>query len=451
MQKEIVTQSETAGIANKLTAMSSNLEEHVNQSLSKAHGINVLDVPYSDSGGDVMGQRSLRITVGNSVVYAPALTASPDPGPASTSSGSVSATDGSDDTTVGVPNATAVVTRFAAPIEDAIDAVISTLGFHAGQAAESVHGDITEISNVILDNRGHKVGRKAIVLKVNGVTYAIPTDVLLGGPPQIPRLSPGCPYFTGTHDSGGGTHCALEETSSDGNGGIYDFSMQCLSGTGPIAYNWQFSVNGGAAWGDFVQSHQVVSTNGWFGATPNNSAKPPSGVSNEGAFTTTMRIRFEDRVTNTSKYLSPGYLIRCKFSNASIEGGGIVYSGTVFCAMRFNSDDGGCWICTEINKLKPLSEEQRALMKVAKHLVARRAPCFGVFYLRYCGELTSRMRVAKFDWTSLFDFEDNFFGLLKEEKYEEALTIYRSVVFEMVRKYWPDCQNKFYLKSLAEV
>lgn len=340
MQKDIVTQGETAAIAKKLDILANSLDEHANQSLSKAHAINALAVPYADSGGDVVGENTLRFVIGNNVLYAPARIPTVDPGPSATGSGKISAEDV--DTSVGTPNNTAVVTEFSDPIIGAVDAVIQTLGYHAGLTSEVVHGDTADASTVILDSLGHRVGRRSVIIVINGVAYAIPADYALGGPTQLPQLKAGCPSFiggfNGVRDQGGGSDCSLTDSAPDGIGGTYNFTMQCLHGTAPIVFQWQVSLNG-STWIDMNLGSQLFSVNGWFNAVTSNSTYPPNGVSNVGAFTTIAQIRFDDRVTNTSKFLSPAYLVRCKFDNSAIPGGGIVYSGIVSCNLAFVNDE----------------------------------------------------------------------------------------------------------------
>jgi hypothetical protein len=50
-QKNLVTQDELKATIASLNALADNLNEHVNQSLSKAHGWSILDTAYLDSGG----------------------------------------------------------------------------------------------------------------------------------------------------------------------------------------------------------------------------------------------------------------------------------------------------------------------------------------------------------------------------------------------------------------
>ena len=50
-EKNLVTQDELKATITSLNALADNLNEHVNQSLSKAHGWSILDTAYLDSGG----------------------------------------------------------------------------------------------------------------------------------------------------------------------------------------------------------------------------------------------------------------------------------------------------------------------------------------------------------------------------------------------------------------
>ncbi len=50
--KHLVTQDELRTTIDSLNALADNLDEHVNQSLSKAHGWNIIDSTYLDTGGN---------------------------------------------------------------------------------------------------------------------------------------------------------------------------------------------------------------------------------------------------------------------------------------------------------------------------------------------------------------------------------------------------------------
>jgi hypothetical protein len=203
-EKNLVTQGEVANVIQQLGVLADNLNDHVNASLSKAHGLSGLASTYQSSSGNyesgpagaVMGQQVLRITVENEVYYAPAqfsggLSAATPPVlqpdiSLSPYTGIVSPqqADPALDLTVGSPTPDALVTGFADTVNaDAYSANAALLA-HAGSPAENAHGGLTAQPYVTLDDQQGAVGRSSVILTVAGQQWRIVCDVNIGGPAQ---------------------------------------------------------------------------------------------------------------------------------------------------------------------------------------------------------------------------------------------------------------------------
>ena len=195
--KGILTQNDLLTLNAALEQLGANLSLHVNSSLSTAHGVNVEQTNYYDSGGDQFGEASVVFEFGvppNTIrLFAPLqLTAL---GPASTGNGLLTATTPSGTlTSPGVPLANKpLVTELASPSVDQASIYENILLAHANSVhsdtgATQVHGGQTYTVSGVLDSLGHTVGRRYITLGVNGIAYRIPCDEIKTGPPQPPRF-----------------------------------------------------------------------------------------------------------------------------------------------------------------------------------------------------------------------------------------------------------------------
>ena len=81
-QQSVITQTGLSDIKLTLNDIAADLEQHVNDSLSKAHGINIQPgyvdsvgtdfTKYRNSNGDVIGDYLVSFLVNGSLYYAPA-------------------------------------------------------------------------------------------------------------------------------------------------------------------------------------------------------------------------------------------------------------------------------------------------------------------------------------------------------------------------------------------
>ena len=195
---KLFTQSELTALNIQLDQLSQNLSAHVNGSLSKVHGLNVIPVPYYDSAGDRLGEMTVSFQFGdppnNVTLFAPArvLTSANDPGPHSTSDGGIGGTSAA----AGVPiQSKPLVT--SSPSSDAIaqaSVYNQLLLLHSNSTIDDIrenqaHGGTAYATENVLDSLGHTVGRNTITLGINGKAVKIPADpnFLTGlgyGPPE---------------------------------------------------------------------------------------------------------------------------------------------------------------------------------------------------------------------------------------------------------------------------
>jgi len=240
----LVTQSSLETIKGVEAALASNLDAHVNASLSKAHGLILYNLPhpfydsygndlsyYADSGGDRVGYSQMRITDNNVSYYAP-LESTALSGQ-DTTTGVISST--SLTTEPVIAGNTALVTDFT--LNDEADLIFtnnSILLPHTRFAHWETHtAAVYQISpSVILDSAGHTVANYVARLSFNGVVLYIPCDTRLGGPLQPPR-SPLIPSAISAKQRNDPNYMNLSITCS------------VTGGTLPMTFQWQYDTGGG--------------------------------------------------------------------------------------------------------------------------------------------------------------------------------------------------------------
>lgn len=192
----IATKNSLAEIQTALAELADNLSFHVGRTLSKAHGINIVQFAspiYDASGNDVqyyrnsqnviVGRYQLRFTVNDTVYYAPASTTA-----LSGSSGTGSITEADVSLLLNSTGRTGLITTFSLDLLQSIQAVQSNILLpHTKLGHWESHAPITVHRKTTYDASGATVGRYVAVIQVNGVKYEIPCDTQLGGPPRAMR------------------------------------------------------------------------------------------------------------------------------------------------------------------------------------------------------------------------------------------------------------------------
>jgi hypothetical protein len=251
MNRAIIAQTGVADLKFALSEVAENLSAHINASLSKAHGINVIlgyvdaygnDLTtYRDSNGDILGNRFVRFSVGNTLYYAPAVISALAGQPDTTGEIDTSGDEG--DSAVG---GSAWVTDYTSEQVEQAEAINNdVLVPHTRVAHKDAHGGMTVLVQNTFDTHGHTIATHLIQLRINGSVYNIPVSPRFGGPIQPPRLQP-LPVVTflgslnGNFGQNGTEITMVVEGGEEWPTGIIWRTIM-LGGTYPMEFEWQFS------------------------------------------------------------------------------------------------------------------------------------------------------------------------------------------------------------------
>jgi len=238
--KYIVTQQELKPIKSDLADLAENLDTHVSDTLSKAHGINLFQGPgpldpgsggndysqYFDSNGDLVGSRQIRVIANGTTVYLPCNPSTLDGQPAGT--GAIDTGTAAENAALADPGPSNWVTAFVEAAEQEVTSVSELLIAHSGESLESVHGGMEVLPKESIDSRGHVVGDRVLTIAIGGFKYEIPASSRIGGPLQGPRgavLSPSVKV--------------ISIGSGDSNNTNVDLTVTA-GGTGPLTYQFQY-------------------------------------------------------------------------------------------------------------------------------------------------------------------------------------------------------------------
>lgn len=242
--KFIVTQQELKPIKSDLADLAENLEAHVTNTLSEAHGINLFQGPgpldpgsggndysqYFDSNGDLVGSRQIRIISNGTTAFIPCNPSVLDGQPEGT--GAIDTGTAAENAALADPGPSNWVTSFVEAAEDEVTSVSELLIAHSGESLETVHGGIEILPKESIDSDGHVVGDRVVMIAVGGIKYEIPASSRIGGPLQGPRgavLSPSLKV--------------ISIGSGDSNNTNVDLTVTA-GGTGPLSYQFQFLLSG---------------------------------------------------------------------------------------------------------------------------------------------------------------------------------------------------------------
>ena len=354
--KNLVTQGELKNTIEGLGALADNLNEHINQSMSKAHGWSAIQAIYADSGGcyhsGVAGplslQQEVRFAIGEDIFFAPAQAAGGIDGepdvvlPPYTGLISPQNADPALDLTVGSPVDSALVTTFADALNVIAGSAGATLLTHAGSPAETAHGGLSSKTWYQRDNAGHLVGRRAINLRINGVSWMVICDFDSRGPTQIPRFTNTCPQVIDYATRGGSfsnsSGCSWSDYAPSGQDQCsYVIELEAF-GTPPMTYKWQYCTDATTpTWVDLaIGGHYTVNANfsfnvlasgaPWIVPDPSGTlyAQPPLG--------SLLRVAIWDNGSSNNS-TNFAYGLRCILDNSSTPDGAIVSSDMFSMAM----------------------------------------------------------------------------------------------------------------------
>lgn len=336
--KSIVTQSQLGPLKLALAQDGDSLAYHINDSLSKAHGMVVLNGPnpdaygndlscYKDSNDDIVGTKMMLFTVQGVNYYCPAISAGAIPGQSVNTGVTI------DMTSLLQPGANSWITDYASTSTEDAQLIMSGLLLpHTQEAYWEAHGGIRALAQTTLDSQGHIVGTHVIEIIVNQAKLQIPATTRLGGPSQPPRITLN-PYDQNS-------------VAGDGQGQPDVYMTATAIGTGPITYQWQYCLTPTGTYVDIALG--VAFTNG-YSVVANDALYPPSTpVGDVGSSNVSTTVRFT--ITSGGETgLQPVFYIRCKFINA----GGDRYTAPAL----IQASDSTKWLCTVIYEMGFISKE----------------------------------------------------------------------------------------------
>lgn len=335
--RNIVTQVGIEDLKFALTEIAENLSAHINASLSKAHGLNLVSgfvdtdgndrTTYQDSNGDVIGNYFLRFVVNNVIYFAPALVTSL-PGQDATNGAIDTSPEGEFDSQGG----SAWITDYTSTqVEQAQSINTDVLIPHTRQPAQLTHGNFTVVLQNTFTSLGHVAGTHIIQIRISNLVYTIPAVTRIGGPLQAPRIG-GIP-----------TNLSVNIGSGDPNDCDVPVTVPFNGGTKPVEYHWQY--NNASVWTDITPSPAgTLVLPGW-----------SDGITFQWADTSTPTFRITSIHPGSDQTRSAQF--RCRVTNAAVPDSG-PDSGTITNVLTFTgTDNTGKWLCGVARDLGYITEE----------------------------------------------------------------------------------------------
>jgi hypothetical protein len=324
-ERNIVTQVGLEDLKFALTEVAENLNAHINASLSKAHGINLVAgfvdadgndrTTYQDSNGDVIGNYFLRFAIANVIYFAPAIVTTL-PGQDETSGAIDTSAEGEDE---GQGGSSWITDYTSDQVAQAQAINTDVLLPHTRQPHADTHGSMTAVLQSTFSNLGHTVGTHIVQLKIGNSIYTIPCVTRLGGPLQAPRIG-GIPTNASVHiDEGDPNDCNVPVT------------VPFLGGTRPVEYHWQF--NNSSVWTDITPAASAeLALPGW-----------DNGIEFQWADTSIATFRIIKVRPGSNETRSAQF--RCRVTNAAVPDTG-PNSGIITNTFTFTAtDETGTWFC----------------------------------------------------------------------------------------------------------
>lgn len=282
-EKNLATQVGIENLKFQLSELAENTNQHVNSSLSKAHGINLISgyidadgnnrTQYQDSNGDVVGQYMLRFTVENGVYYAPA---NPTSEPGQEGSGAID-TSTDEEVAADTSGGSALVTNYLSDQAANAQAInTDVLLPHTRIPHWQAHGSISVTPRNTYDADGHLVGDHVIQMVIDGQVREIPCCQRIGGPLQPPRT---------------GNLPATKKSTINGDNepvNVQIYPTPSPTGTLPLSYQYEYFKKNTGVWTAMTPGTSIHLTLAWW--EPDDG---PGGLNYTWvAGTTTLRIIF---------------------------------------------------------------------------------------------------------------------------------------------------------------
>lgn len=458
-EKSIVTQGQLGDLKSALNQEADSLMFHSGDSMSAAHGFNILNGPandgngndlqqYKDSNGDVVGTAMLHVVI-NGVDYfapvAPSALAGQDP-----NAGVVP-----DLSPLLQPGGNTWVTDYATGATSDANLVMSGLLLpHTRQFYNETHSRLSAQTLNCYDNQGHLVGSHVLVLYFGQKKIFIPCSTKLGGMSQPPGIAPAtqCPALIAHDGSYDGTtlpgvcECYMRFNSPGGGGpsGSFHIRWSGITGTMPMNYTVQGSADGTTNWADLAANASNPYNN--VGLTTDDTLYGNTGGV-LGAVSAGRTVDFSAYPETAGGDDGGAVYIRLKLDNSAVgAGGGIGYT----CAVRYwiQDDTKCCWFCSEANKHKRISPENWKLIGRVEQAVYKRDRRALTSYIKHGDKLVERMIAHGVKPEHFVGFTDKIVDLAIHGYYEEAARFYMQFVANEANIHWPDAKYRGWVRYL---
>jgi hypothetical protein len=247
-QQTIITQSALNDIKLVLNDIAANLSQHINDSMSLAHGINIFpNTTYHNVNGDLIGSYVVTFLVNGVIYYAPAQLTTLTGQPFTNGSIQVNLVNPQ---TVG--RATWITDFTPAALAAAESARDEVLIPHTQLGHWEVHGGMTAVARNSYDTNGHLYARSILRFLFNGQLYEIPCDTSMSGVPQPLKATLSTTYlywplslgsFQAQHPAG------------------YPVLATASGGTGPYTFEWHYRDDANADVNGQIMSSSPISYN----------------------------------------------------------------------------------------------------------------------------------------------------------------------------------------------
>ena len=223
----IITQSALNDIKLTLNDIAANLSQHINDSMSLAHGINIFpNATYSNANGDLIGNYVVTFLVNGVIYYAPAtltaLTGQPF------TNGSIQIAAANPQTV----SSASWITDFTPAALAATDSIRDEVLIpHTQLGHWETHGGMTVLPLNSYDTNGNLYARYALLFSFNSQLYEIPCDTSITGVPQPLKVTLSTTYLYWPYSLG--TFQAQHPTG-------YPVLATASGGTGPYTFDWRY-------------------------------------------------------------------------------------------------------------------------------------------------------------------------------------------------------------------
>lgn len=447
-QRTLVTQTQVDALNAIIAQIGQNLNTHVNDSLTRAHGLNAAFTTYFDTAGDTVGNVVIWFDFGTppnvTRLYVPAILTTL--GPARTDNGvTVTAqTPTGSSISPGIPlTEFPLATVFTEDTANSLNIYNDLLLAHIGgimtdTGALQVHGGAAFSTINSLDQLGHVVGRNLVQIGINGTAFNLIADSLSSGPPQPPRVQPFPQTFFQVNHGWSGGFGFLDIITGGGStllgtpsGFSNEYGIVVTPSVLPTGctFKWEYNV-GGSFTGHTIPNDTFTEIP--FVGHPNTNFQVFVNSFNGAIFfmsgwvggdTTDyvqVRLTVSDTAASTTK---------------AVNGADLIITFSVVNHTRC------CWFASQANITRRLSTDEWRVMGMIEQALFKLNRRSVTFYVKHGEELVKKMIAGGVEQSWFEEFIDRAVKLAIEDRLADAGEYYMRTVLEMSEKYWPDCKH----------